>query len=208
MKLMSKGIIAGRGMDDRFAFCVPDKAGGLTFGPNLNPGFTWENLPEGTQSLAMICVDPDAPASGELVNLEGKSIPEAFPRADFYHWVVINIPADSKGIVEGGFSNGVIPGGKDDHHGAQETRQGINGYTEWFEDHPEMDGQYVGYDGPAPPWNDERVHRYQFMLYALGIDLLPLGYAFTAEDFLDEIEGLVLGQATLEGTYTLNPSLR
>jgi phosphatidylethanolamine-binding protein (PEBP) family uncharacterized protein len=35
---------------------------------------------------------------------------------------------------------------------------------------PDMAGQYFGYDGPCPPWNDERMHHYIFTIYALDID--------------------------------------
>ena len=35
-----------------------------------------------------------------------------------------------------------------------------------------MFGDYYGYDGPCPPWNDELVHRYVFTLYALDVPRL------------------------------------
>jgi phosphatidylethanolamine-binding protein (PEBP) family uncharacterized protein len=44
-----------------------------------------------------------------------------------------------------------------------------------------MAGEYYGYDGPCPPWNDERVHTYVFTLYALDIPRLPLEGRFTGK---------------------------
>ena len=33
-----------------------------------------------------------------------------------------------------------------------------------------MSGDYFGYDGPCPPWNDSIVHHYVFTVYALDVD--------------------------------------
>ena len=41
-----------------------------------------------------------------------------------------------------------------------------------------MGGQYFGYDGPFPPWNDERTHNYTFTVYALDLDLAPIEGTF------------------------------
>lgn len=156
----------------------------------------------------MICHDADAPLSPEGADQDGVTIAEDAPRRDFYHWLLINISADSEGIVEGAFSNGVVEGGKDDLHSAQDTRQGINDLTAWFEDHPTLSGEYVGYDGPMPPWNDARIHQIHFTLYALETDELSLGYWFTADDLFEAMDGYILGQARLTATYTLHPDLR
>ena len=43
-----------------------------------------------------------------------------------------------------------------------------------------MSGDYFGYDGPCPPWNDALVHRYVFTLYALDVATLGLQGPFTA----------------------------
>ena len=51
---------------------------------------------------------------------------------------------------------GVTPRGKSGPDSAGGTRSGLNGYTEWFAGDADMGGQYFGYDGPCPPWNDER----------------------------------------------------
>ena len=60
-----------------------------------------------------------------------------------------------------------------------------------------MGGTYFGYDGPAPPWNDERLHRYFFQIYALDVDRCPVEGEFTARDVMASIEGHILAQAWL-----------
>ena len=71
-----------------------------------------------------------------------------------------------------------------------------------------MAGSYGGYDGPAPPWNDELVHEYCFTVYALDVATLGLSGEFTAADALAAMEGHILDQASWVGTYTLNAELR
>jgi hypothetical protein len=71
-----------------------------------------------------------------------------------------------------------------------------------------MGGQYFGYDGPCPPWNDERLHHYHFELYATDVDRCPVDGAFTARDVRAALAGHVLAEAHLTGTYSLNPAVR
>lgn len=86
-------------------------------------------------------------------------------------------------------------------------RQGVNDYHGWFSGDPTMDGDYYGYDGPCPPWNDERVHHYIFRLYALDVPRLELAGRFTCADVLNAIHGHIIDEAQLIGTYTLNSAL-
>ena len=60
-------------------------------------------------------------------------------------------------------------------HAPRGARQGINDYTGWFAGDKDMAGNYFGYDGPCPPWNDEIPHRYVFTLYALDVPRLDVG---------------------------------
>ncbi|MBS1198741.1 MAG: YbhB/YbcL family Raf kinase inhibitor-like protein [Proteobacteria bacterium] len=71
----------------------------------------------------------------------------------------------------------------------------------------DMQGDYYGYDGPCPPWNDERLHHYIFTLYALDIERLPLEGRFGGPEVRSAIQGHILATASLTGTYTLNPAL-
>jgi Raf kinase inhibitor-like YbhB/YbcL family protein len=72
----------------------------------------------------------------------------------------------------------------------------------------DMAGQYGGYDGPCPPWNDERAHRYTFKVYALDVPSLNLSGAFTGPEAEAAMQGHVLAEGEAVGLYTLNPDLR
>ena len=68
-----------------------------------------------------------------------------------------------------------------------------------------MAGTWLGYDGPCPPWNDARLHHYQFRLYALDVAKLDLPDAFDWQQMQQALRGHVLAEAHWIGTYTLNP---
>jgi phosphatidylethanolamine-binding protein (PEBP) family uncharacterized protein len=70
-----------------------------------------------------------------------------------------------------------------------------------------MGGTYLGYDGPCPPWNDTLLHHYHFTLSALDVAALPLRNGFDVSALRAAMAGHVLAQATLTGTYSLNPAL-
>ena len=83
----------------------------------------------------------------------------------------------------------------------------MNDYTNWFARDHDMAGDYYGYDGPCPPWNDSIVHHYVFTVYALDVEPLPLMGRFHGADALKVIESHALDRASITGTYTLNPRL-
>jgi Raf kinase inhibitor-like YbhB/YbcL family protein len=70
-----------------------------------------------------------------------------------------------------------------------------------------MNGRYFDYDGPCPPWNDERVHHYIFRLYAIDVAQLPVDGAFTAQQALAALHGHILDEAQIIGTYTLKSTV-
>ena len=190
-----------------YAFCAPDRKTRVKMSQNSNPHLTWSDLPAGTRSLALICHDYDVPSKADDVNQEGKTIPASLPRVDFYHWVLVDIDPKLNIIKAGEFSNAITPRGKPGPQGARGTRQGINDYTQWFAGDEQMAGQYFGYDGPCPPWNDEIPHRYVFTLYALDIAKCPVSGIFGARDVVEAMRPHVLARATLTGRYTLNPDV-
>ncbi len=57
-------------------------------GKDRSPALAWSGLPDGTQSLALIVEDPDAPD------------PQA-PKMTWVHWVLYNLPASATGLPEG-----------------------------------------------------------------------------------------------------------
>ena len=207
MKLTSRSFADGQRIPGEFAFCVPDPAHHVCLGSNRNPELRWSEIPAGVRSFVVICHDPDVPSQGDAVNQPGRTVPASLPRVDFYHWVLIDLPATVNAIATAEFSQDVTPRGKPGPHAAHASRQGVNNYTDWFAGDPDMRGDYYGYDGPCPPWNDEIVHRYVFTVYALDIETLPLSGRFGGPEVLAAIKGHVLAQASLTGTYALNPAL-
>ena len=202
MKLGSQSFQNGQPIAAEFA--AGDANG---FAGNRNPQLAWSDVPAGTRSFALICVDPDVPTVAELVGRDDVSIPLDQPRADFVHWVMVDVPAELREIAAGSCSDGFTVHGKTQPAGPAGTRQGINDYTGWFAGNAQMSGTYYGYDGPYPPFNDERLHRYFFRLFALDVERLPVEGAFTAADVYRAMQGHVLAEAAVHGTYTLNKAL-
>jgi Raf kinase inhibitor-like YbhB/YbcL family protein len=207
MQLHVKGIAENQPIPERFAFGVQDADDHVTLGENRNPAISWSGLPDGTRSLVFICVDSDVPTRPDDVNQEGRTVPADLPRTNFYHWVVVDIPASCIGIAEAESSDGVTARGKQSPAGPAQSRQGRNDYTSWFDGDPDMAGVYLGYDGPCPPWNDSLPHHYHFVLYATDLDRCPVTGAFSGADVEAAIEGHVLGRVSVTGVYTLNPAI-
>ena len=176
------------------------------FGGNRNPQVEWDEVPEGTRSFVLMCIDTDAPTDPALVAGDAP-IPVDHPRGEFVHWVMVDIPADVRSIAAGSCSDGVTARGKASPPGPPGARQGRNDYTGWFEGDPDMGGDYRGYDGPYPPPNDLRLHRYFFRVFALDLARLELPEAFTAGDVLRAIQGHVLAEGAVHGTYSLHPGV-
>jgi len=206
MELESHSITDGERIPEAYAFCAPDPDETVTQGGNRSPHLAWSDVPDGTRSFAVICVDPDVPSVGDDVNVEGRTVSAELERTDFYHWVLLNVPPSVREIEEGRDSMDVTPGGKT----LGQTEYGVRGkndYTAWFADDEEMAGSYGGYDGPCPPWNDEIVHHYHFRVYALDVPAFDVDGDFTGAEAMEAIEGHVLEMAEIVGTYTLNPDL-
>jgi Raf kinase inhibitor-like YbhB/YbcL family protein len=131
-------------------------------GEDHSPPLAWSEPPAGTKSLALIVDDPDAPD------------PKA-PKRVYVHWVLYNIPADSRGLAEA-IQPGYLPKG---------TLEGLN------------DWGRTGYGGPCPPIGR---HRYFHKLYALDKVFRDLEQP-TKSQLLAVLEGHILAQAELIGTY-------
>lgn len=176
-------------------------------GPNRSPHLSWSDAPAGTKSFAVICHDPDVPSKPDDVNKTDRTVPYDLPRVDFHHWVLVDIAPGTMELAEGQDSDGITARGKKPGRTAIGVR-GINDYTSWFAGDPDMEGDYGGYDGPWPPFNDERLHHYHFTVYALDVATLGLEGRFGGPDALRAMEGHVLGKAAIVGTYALNPNAR
>lgn len=131
-------------------------------GEDLSPPLGWNAPPEGTASLALIVDDPDAPD------------PKA-PRVTWVHWVLYNLPADSRRLDQGVPPGDLPPGA-------------VEGLNDW---------KRTGYGGPCPPVGR---HRYFFKLYALDQPLEVRG-PIGKKELEAAMEGHVLAKTELVGTY-------
>src|SRR5246127_4127516 len=105
-------------------------------GENISPEITWSGVPAAAKSLAIVVWDQDAPVSG-----------------GFYHWVIVNLPVETKKLAEGA-------GNVTNHKAPNGSIQLIN---DWGE---------AGYGGPCPPGNNR--HPYHFIVYAVSAQQLPI----------------------------------
>ncbi len=127
-------------------------------GADLSPPLRWNDPPQGTKSFALISDDPDA------------------PMGTWVHWVLYNLPAETRSLEEGLATSETLPNG---------ARQGMT------------DFRRVGYGGPCPP---SGTHRYFFKLYALDT-VLNLVAKATKADVERAIKGHILAQTELVGLY-------
>ena len=128
-------------------------------GPDVSPDLSWSGVPDTARTLALICDDPDA------------------PMGTWVHWVLYNLPAETRALPEAAPPNAELADG---------SRHGQNSWRR------------LGYGGPCPP---SGTHRYSFKLYALDavFDLAP---GAGKEQLLQAMEGHILGQAEVMGIYS------
>jgi Raf kinase inhibitor-like YbhB/YbcL family protein len=115
---------------------------------------------------------PDSTVSFALIVED----PDA-PVGVFTHWILFNIPSSTSELTEG-TGNQVQPA-IDALHGKNDMNKKM-------------------YGGPCPP--SGKPHRYQFTLYALDTTL-DLAEGISKKQALAAIEGHVLAQSTLTGTF-------
>jgi Raf kinase inhibitor-like YbhB/YbcL family protein len=128
-------------------------------GQDISPPLTWGEPPSETQSFALIMDDPDAPGGV------------------FTHWLLFNLPADSRELPE------AVPPHNELENGAL---QGKNGFNE------------IGYGGPCPPPGS--THHYRFTIYALD-QALDLMAGAPRKQVIDAITGHILAWGQLTGIY-------
>ena len=205
MHLRSDNFANGQPIPAEFAFGKRGEPVALS--DNRNPQLAWSGAPAGTRSFVLTCIDPDVPSRGDDVNQPGRTVPANLPRVEFVHWLMANIPAECGELAAGSCSDGITAHGKRAPFGPPGSVQGVNDYTGWFAGDAEMGGEYLGYDGPCPPWNDARLHHYHFRVHALDVAALPLRNGFTLAALRAAMAGHVLAEAELVGSYSLNPAV-
>ena len=189
------------------AFCVEDGKGKSKFGENKSPEIKWSGAPNGTKSFVLIANDPHMPSKADNVNKDGRVVSKDLPRITFYHWVLIDIPAKITHLPTGVEGKGVILKGKKTgkmDHGVRS----LNTFGDWFASNKKMSGEYGGYDGPCPPWNDEIVHEYYFEVFALDVPTLNLKGSFRGPDVIKAMAGHVLAKGKSAGHYKLNTKVK
>jgi Raf kinase inhibitor-like YbhB/YbcL family protein len=130
-------------------------------GDDISPPLAFANVPGGAKSLALIIDDPDAPD------------PKA-PKRVWAHWLVYNLPPDTKALAEDASRSGLPRG----------TVTGLSARNQ------------AAYHGPCPPIGR---HRYFFKLYALDVTLPTT--ALAKAELEAAMTGHVLAQAELMATY-------
>jgi Raf kinase inhibitor-like YbhB/YbcL family protein len=180
------------------AFCAPPSVPPDQH--NISPGVSWSAGPPGTRSYALIMSDLDVPADLGLINKPGVVIPVEAPRMAFVHWLLVDIPPSITRLEPAEESNGFKPGPRPPEptdHGVQ----GANVYSGYYPKGSPLAGPRGGYDGPCPPPNDLKGHRYVTRVYALDVKTLGLDGAFLADAAERRMAGHVLAVGEAEATY-------
>ena len=128
---------------------------------NKSPQLSWSGAPEGTKSYTVTCFDPDAPTP-----------------SGFWHWVLVDLPADVTSL-EAGAASGELPG-------------------KAF--HVRNDAGEAGFTGAAPPQGDQ-VHRYFFVVHAVGEETLGVDPSASPAVVSFNLAFKTLARAIIHGTY-------
>lgn len=128
---------------------------------NVSPQLSWSGAPEGTASYVVTMFDPDAPTP-----------------SGFWHWVLVDIPADVTSLAAGAAS-AELPGGA-------------------F--HVRNDGGEYGFMGAAPPEGD-MPHRYLLVVHAVSEPTLGVDADASPAVVSFKLAFTTLGRAVIHGTY-------
>jgi Raf kinase inhibitor-like YbhB/YbcL family protein len=130
---------------------------------NTSPQLSWSGAPEGTRSYTVTCFDPDAPTP-----------------SGFWHWAVVDLPADVTSLETGaGREGATLPGA------AFMLRN---------------DGGQHGFLGAAPPEGDQ-VHRYYFVVHAVTEEHLGIDREASMAVMSFHLAFATAGRAIITGTY-------
>ena len=130
---------------------------------NTSPQLSWSGAPEGTKSFTVTCFDPDAPTP-----------------SGFWHWVLVDLPADVTSLDTGAGAEGAdLPG---------------NAFM------CRNDGGSKAFMGAAPPPGDQ-VHRYFFVVHAVKEDSLGVDSDTSAAMVSFNLVFKTAGRAIVHGTY-------
>jgi Raf kinase inhibitor-like YbhB/YbcL family protein len=131
-------------------------------GGNQSPALSWRGFPDGTKSFVVTCFDPDAPTP-----------------SGFWHWVLVDLPADVTSLPTGAGSGEDLPGAA-------------------F--HVRNDFSTRDFAGAAPPEGDQ-VHRYYLVVHAVSEDTLGVDEDSSPAVVSFNLAFKTLARAVLVGTY-------
>lgn len=129
-------------------------------GGNVSPALHWSGEPAGTKSFALTMFDPDA-------------------HGGWWHWIVLDIPADVHAMASGAGSGSGLPQG---------AVPGLNDFHD------------PGYDGPCPP-PGSGTHHYEITLWAMPDARTSLGANPTGAEALAYVQLHAVAHAQTVGTY-------
>jgi Raf kinase inhibitor-like YbhB/YbcL family protein len=130
---------------------------------NTSPQLSWSGAPEGTRSFTVTCFDPDAPTP-----------------SGFWHWVLVDLPADVTSLDTGAGAEGAtLPGS------AFMCRN---------------DGGTKAFMGAAPPQGDQ-VHRYFYVVHAVTEDRLGVDSDASPALVSFNLAFKTAARAIIRGTY-------
>jgi Raf kinase inhibitor-like YbhB/YbcL family protein len=141
----------------------PLKVDQVADGGNTSPQLSWSGAPEATKSYTVTCFDPDAPTP-----------------SGFWHWVLVDLPADVTSLDAGAGAEGAeLPG-------AAFMCRNDNGVK--------------AFGGAAPPENDQ-VHRYYFVVHAVQEETLGVDSDATPAVVSFNLAFKTVARGILHGTY-------